>query len=546
VALTPDMFASLVEKHESSWDRESNEHKRMMALYETRYWKREELDPTSLVIETSRAFEFIEGFQASLFSREPSIEATQGARGKGAPEVAKLLVDDWFHLSEVHETVEEASAMALIYPCAFFKVFPGSGSSDVDVQVEAVAPWDVLLDQRAKAWDRQRFIAHRRVMPASDAAALFKTNEDELGSDERREYGEQVSYISPEDKTDCDPHVDVWEVYDIQEDKVYWWTHRNATEWMATSKSIPFRDSDNDPMVPIIPFYYGYVPGKRLRGMSSLRRISDQIIEINMARTYQANAVRKMARQWIARKGVLDEGALGKLAQGVDGETVEVDVQPGVSMTDVIVAVPHEPMRAESEVYIRQVQSDLDRGSVMAPFTRGTSTNVTASEITALAAYTASEVGRLARRRDAAIVRLARVYLSVLAAIMPDAGHPIIKDGEEHVVKPAEIVGDFHVVATDGGATPASSALQSQKFISALPTLQALGVPKDVLLSQLVRSLGLDPAIVDAAEAAAQQVAQAPPPIEAGAAESGSLGLGAGEQASPEQVAQVLPPGGVV
>ncbi len=61
---------------------------------------------------------------------------------------------------------------------------------------------------------------------------------------------------------------------------------------------IPFRDASDNPISPIIPLFYSRQPDVPMRGYSALRRVYDQVQEVNILRTYQASMVRRAARQW--------------------------------------------------------------------------------------------------------------------------------------------------------------------------------------------------------------------------------------------------------
>jgi hypothetical protein len=146
--------------------------------------------------------------------------------------------------------------------------------------------------------------------------------------------------------------------------------------------------------------YFNRIPDKPLDGYSAMARIYDQVFETNVIRSFQANAVRKASRQYLVRKGALDEEQMSQITSGIDGVFIEVDDD---SLSGIISPIPQNPMPAELQAYYQMVQSDKDKGSMFAPFTRGESTRASATEIVALAAYTSSEVGRMARERDKSI-----------------------------------------------------------------------------------------------------------------------------------------------
>ena len=195
-------------------------------------------------------------------------------------------------------------------------------------------------------------------------------------------------------------------------------------------------------------------------------------------------------------------------------------------------------MPAELERYVQQVQDDFERGSVLAPFTRGESSRATATEITALAAYSSSEIGRLARERDSAIEYIAQVFISIMKLYLKDEGDVILMNGNPTTINGDDITGDFTFYANDTGATPVSEAVKKQEFLAVMPTLVELGVPLPEILAHIVRMLDLPQSFINAIEGATQNPQQQQP-TSAEAQVQQSVGL-QGEP-SPQDVQQFLP-----
>ena len=163
--------------------------------------------------------------------------------------------------------------------------------------------------------------------------------------------------------------------------------------------------------------------------------------------------------------------------------------------------MPQNPTPPELQVYYDQVQRDKDKGSILAPFTRGESTRSSATEIAALAAYSSSEVGRLARERDHTIEMIAKVYLDLIVMYMDeeDITDTVVIDNKVEVVEKSDLVENWVIYAQDQASTPLSESVRKREFIQSIPTLQALGVPAQSLLSEMVRSLGLPESFVEEA-----------------------------------------------
>jgi hypothetical protein len=210
---------------------------------------------------------------------------------------------------------------------------------------------------------------------------------------------------------------------------------------------------------------------------------------MNIIRSFQANAVRKASRQYLVKKGSLDSEQMAQITAGIDGLFIEVEDE---TLEGIVKALPQNPTPPELEQYYRQVVADKDKGSIMAPFTRGEATKVTAAETAALAAYTSSEIGRLARERDAVIENMVRIYLSVLGLYLTEGIKQIVfLDGKLSAVTPEDLMGDFSIYAADSSSTPISEAINKGQLLANIPTLVELGVPKELILNELVRVLNL-------------------------------------------------------
>ena len=570
ISLTTKSLKRIISEHDRYWDVLRQEMRELRYAYETRFWEKTRennyyAEIQNAQIETSRAYEYVESYIASLFSKNPSVVVKGDIRGRGDARKVTSLAN--LFLVKVREQTEDASRLALIYPNSFLKIYPANHSDIYQrVRIATIHPWDVIVDCTADSWANQRYVAHRYWISLRDAINKFgnkKYNpvnrENFLDKEER-----SSSRIEAGDADPYDQYIQVTEVYDMLDDRVliYSEQYKNGDVWLydgieipspteddpeATNKisNIPFRTSDDHPICPIIPVYFNKLPSDPMRGYSALRRVYDQIVEMNVIRTYQSAAVRKGARQWLVKQGTMNADALSKLVAGVDGEYIEVDLPNGQELSGTIYPVPHSPVRPELEEYIREVQSDFDRGSVMAPFTRGEATKATASEITALAAYTASEVGRLARTRDSVIEQISRIYISIVKMYLTEDGEKdlIVMDGRSTVLDPKDLDGEFSFYAQDSGSTPVSDAQKKQEMMTTAPLLLNLGATKEEVLKELVRAMGLPETFIPETTQAGS-VDNLPPAsglVNTDIPRDTQLGLSPGSNPSPSQISTVLP-----
>lgn len=581
MSLTPSRCRSIYEAHEQYWDERRPELRRLRNAYMMRYWMRGRDDARGqLMVETSRAYELVESYVASLFMRDPAVVVRADLRGRGEADKAQAVANDW--LAHVRRQMEDALRLAIIYPWSALALAPRSHADPLQrVTVAALPCWDVLVDDSARAWEYQRYVGRRVQMPLEEARRLYGRRDwsprtfrpflDQSGEDDLR--GGRPDLQVPEEP---DQFVEVVEFYDLEADAFKVWSpdYASGRRFVADGvtlevgvedpeaekvSDIPVRTADDQPLVPIVPLYLAREPDRPLRGYSALRRVYDQVQESNVIRTYQANGVRRAARQWLVEKGVMDAESMAKLAMGQDGEFIEVELSPGQQLAGAMVPVPHTPVPTELQTYLNQVDEDFARGSILAPFTRGEATKATATEVTALAAYTSSEVGRMARERDAAIAGVAEVYVAMVRMALGDEPEVVRLNGRPQAIRAENLDADFTFYAQDSGATPVSEAVRKRELREAVPTLLQLGVPPASILAELVKSLDLPESFlpgeaaagVDDEEAAPPELASVAPPEAGplmGATQSpltAGLGLGPGELPSPAQVQQVLPPGGV-
>ena len=501
--MTPKLMRAIVQAHKRYWEEQQRDMYRFKRAYECRFWSSEMLDPTQITIQTSDAYGYIESYISSLFTKNPGVVVKNGLKGTGEPKKASALCNDF--LTKQRNPIEDASRLALIYPNSFMKVYPKDAENVYDrVDLTAVAPWKVIVDRDALRWEDCRFVGHIYYMNLPLAKGRFGNKDfnhvqntqyfDRFGNADKAQ--DDIDDTADGGAT-MFQYIEVVEFYDIQNDTLYFYSEQygQGNKWLEKGQ-IPFRDLNDEPVIPVIPLYYNRLPDRPMVGYSAMRRVYDQIFEINMIRTYQANAVRKCSRQYIVKKGILDEDQIAQITSGIDGLFIEIDQE---DLAGAIRPLPQNPTPPELEVYYRQVQDDKDKGSILAPFTRGESTRASATEIAALAAYTSTELGRLARERDNVIEAIAKAYLSIVSLYITEDNirDLIVIDGEVAVITPDDLASDFYVYAVDQASTPISETVRKREFIQSIPLLQSLGVPNNTLLKELVNALGLPDYIIE-------------------------------------------------
>ena len=547
--LTPEQCQSISEQHDVYWNGRRDELRELRNLYMTRFFQTQQ--PTLdgiLRTEVPKAYAVVESYLGSLYAKNPSVEVQPDIRGRGNAEVAEATANSY--LLTVREQLEDATRLALIYPCGFVKLAPVLSADPLKrVSCAALPPWEVIVDATATSWEQQRYVGHVYLMPLLEACERYSKTPDEFRSRGYSKWIESTGIAGKDqmlglgDPTQTPPEekwVKVVELYDLLDDALVVWspdysngqahlfegvkvqvgaldedaaadTERPDIETEHETTGIPYKSANGRPVVPIIPLYFSRDPDTPLRGYSLIRRSLDQFRELNVMRTYQAQGVRRMARQWMVRAGFLSEDGAAKIAQGMDGEFIEVDLQPGAPLEGNMLPVPQSPIPADITLYSNTVQADIDQAGLLAPFTRGEVTKSTATEQQLLAAYTSSEVGRMARTRDAVITSIAKTYNIMLSVVLCFIAEPLSLPNPvgPTILSADDLTGDFSYWAVDAGTTPMSDLTKQQALERLTPLLVQLGADPQQVLAEIVRTYQLPESFAQAMQP--QPVDQAQP-----------------------------------
>ena len=528
--MKPQQLADILAQHDAYWDAQRAELREQKAFYMVNYWKERQAVPygdRSQVLRTElpKGYAVVESYLGSLYAKNPAVSVGPDIRGRGNPEVSQATANRY--LLQIREQLEDATRLALVFPCAFLKLAPVDNVDPLKrVSTAAVPPWQVIVDASSSSWSGQRYVGHVYLMPLEEAAARYSRRKDGFQTRSYSSWVDQLSETaaaagqSTQPVNDTGKWVRVVEFYDLTEDRLLVWSpdfkegdrylfegvqvqvgalEANAAaaaglpvETEHVRSGIPYKSASGRPIVPIIPLYFSRDPEVPMRGLALLWRIRDQLREANVMRTYQAQGVRRMARQWMVREGFLSDESASKLAAGLDGEFIEVDAPPGTPLAGELIPVSNPPIPADIALYGQQVLQDINEAGLLAPFTRGQATGATATENRLLAAYSSSEIGRMARIRDSVISLAASTYNVMLSVLLGDEAEPLTLPNPigPTMLSAEDLTGDFEYFAVDSGSTPVSDLAKQQALVTQAPLLLQLGVPPDKLREELVRVFG--------------------------------------------------------
>jgi hypothetical protein len=158
------------------------------------------------------------------------------------------------------------------------------------------------------------------------------------------------------------------------------------------------------------------------------------------------------------------------------------------TITGLIDVVPVVPISSNHAAYLNYIEADLQKGSLTAGFTRGEASRATATEVTALMQYTASELGKMARDRDSTIEAAVLLYIRMLLPLIDDSERLVVATGDgAKILTSQKIDADWTFYATDGGSTPMTDMVRKQQIMQLLPVLTGLGVGAAAIKDEIIR-----------------------------------------------------------
>jgi hypothetical protein len=509
------LIQTILEEHEHYWKDKRVELEKYKNAYEGKFWQENDIDKTMIRVETADCYAYVESYQSSLFTKNPAVVITPDeSNPAGDSALSQAVANRW--LFDQRTPIEIASRIGLIYPQGFVKMSPKNSDDMLNrVETRAVSPWEVIVDQDASSWDSQRFVGHIYYIPLNEAKE--KWGNKEWNPQPKDDYfSVQNKVLKTDDLPDSYQYIKIVELYDLSYDFLYVWTPNLMGERQLIEKTqIPLRTYDEQPLAPIVPLYYSRRPEKPLCGISAVSRVYDQFYEKNILRTYWANAVRRDSRQYLYKEGAIDEESLAKITSGVDGAMIPID-EP--TLAGVIQQVGVEPISSNFDRYLAQIESDINRGTILAPFSRGETSGVTATEISALAQYSASQLGKLARERDLMIERLALVYLRSISLLAEEGEKATISiDGKPKIITVADLDAKFKIIALDQASTPVSSEIKKRTLVELFPVLTQLGVQPAKIKEEIIRLYDLPESFLEEAPQETLPPTPTEPGLEAGA-----------------------------
>lgn len=488
-------IVEIIDDHDFFWNKQRDKLNQIKNTYAGDFWEECDLLPNAEIkINTPYLHKFVESFISVLFLRQPGVIVLPSPVGINASANIQTLANYW--LSTKRKPIENTTKSATMYPQAYLKMFPKPNPKNeldlLDVQINSIQPWDVIIDRSAIDWKSMRYIAHRYDLPLADAQEKFEKANFKLKQSTpflKDQEEKENEFLSEELQ-----FVEIVEFYQFKDDTVSFLSQDAAEGWVVLSKDpIPYRSENDEPLNPILSLYFDYFPDQPLIGIPIVNQIWDQIVEVNVARTRRANIVASHAQINLVDARIGDTEVNSILA-GNDGDTVAIDTSQAGSqpLSQLFYTIRNTELSPEFDKAIAEIMNDLDRASNLPPQSQGDFTNATATEVGFVNGFANNLIGRMAKEKSVLIEEMAYLFIRILASILPPKTQINLtsEDKSGIVITQKDLQGSFRYNATDGDTNPITQEAKKHQLIAQTPLLLSLGAPPEIILEEICHLWG--------------------------------------------------------
>ena len=342
--------------------------------------------------------------------------------------------------------------------------------------VERVSPFDIYVDPEATSLDDARWIAQRIVRPIEDVRRdpRYKKSarlrvEPDLGvghseAKSRREWRKRHA-VDPDDQ-----RVTIWEFWDLHRKKFAVFAD-GGDEFLIEPMDMPY--ACGHPYVMFrnydVPDYF--YPLGDLEALECLQQ------ELNALRTVHMQARRSFARKWLIRGRAFGPQSRAALESDEDGELVEV-LDENTPFSDLIAAIPHNPIPPEIYAQADQVEQDMADVSGVSEYMRGQVPEVrrTATEAALINDHTAARAADKLAQIEKGMSRVARKVVQMNAQFLTQQMWARVVGPENSIFwvpyERDDVAGEFDFEVEAGSTQPRNETVRRQE---AVQLAQAMG-----------------------------------------------------------------------
>lgn len=428
--LTAARVRGAVEQHRNAMESLRDEMGAANAMYLTRFWPwyanwgkrlfkdRWRYERTGEETEDNRIQKEVDTYNAALFQRVLRTLVKTDPQGRGDPKVKAAVLNALWSRFNMSEIVRDGSQMAILLHGSGYKVGieAGTGSPLERIYLDAIPPWELVLDRDMTSRKAERYRGH-----------LYQTTADSV----REKYGKamaergirdikgtpRVDYLwdnaslggaaanaaggsAANGEADEDGYVTVLELCNFVDSvrgasgrmykgrlEIWILDQPGLSESPISITPLPFAGPDGQPDPHIFPLGYMHEPSYPFRAHPPAARLVPLQIALNRLQSQMMRDVQRNQRKAIGREGALSQDQMDNLNDGVDRNTaLTKDDRP---LTDIYYQIPSQPISADTVAFRNTIDVALTRQggpsqNAMGNFSQGN----TAHEVATIQLYT--------------------------------------------------------------------------------------------------------------------------------------------------------------
>lgn len=360
--------------------------------------------------EDNRLQREVQTYNAALFLRSLRCNVKRDPQGRGDPAVKSACLNQYWEQPGQATIVRDVSEMAILFhggAALKVGVDEGTGSPLERAYIEAVPPWELVIDRDAPSIKRRRYVGHMYQRPKEEVEAQYGVQLAErsakLVGSRRLDYLETstTTPIAPTQTQDQggesgnpeDEYVTVLELCNLVDSvECDGTTYRGRLEiWILDQNEsvsstpiaitpLPFAGADGQASPHLFVLDYMHRPGRPNRPHAPVARLVPLQIGLNRLQSQAFRDIQRNTRKALARKSRFEQDQWDNLRDGSDENValVKDDEQP---LSDAFYAIPHQPLAADTVALINQLDGKLTRSLGPSQNARGEITGATAHEV---------------------------------------------------------------------------------------------------------------------------------------------------------------------
>lgn len=497
---------SIVDAHRQWVQQRSDDFGLANALFLTKFWEwydgwgsrkfkgKWRLKRTGEETEDNRIQKEVQTYNAALFPRSLKCNVKPDPQKRGDPVVKSAMLDIWVEHPDQKEAMRDLSQMAIMFPgapCMKLGIEQGTAMPIDRTYIEAVPPWEAVVDRDARSYRNARYIGHLFQEPEEDVRDRYKDELEKLGvtlhgspkvdpltgTPQQSPIKPSADGASSDDNLE-DRFVTVFEFCNFRDSivgtdgqhyrgrlEVWILDQGGILEWKPIAQTmLPFSGADGEMVGHLFPLIYMHEAPYPFRGEPPLARLLPLNVALNRLNLQIMRDTQRNTRKAIGLKGAFDQDEVDNLFDGND-KNIAWTKRDDIALDRMIHNIPHQPIAPDTIAFRNTIDAMLTRQQGPSASARGEITNATAYEVQTTQLFTEEGFKYHASLQEVMLTRLLGAVLRAFIVAGVDTSDSTGgKLAPDQTLAPLGTVEPGADVATDG---PAISEQQTAASIPA-------------------------------------------------------------------------------